>query len=283
MLSQRRYFLIPVVVFLSTNLISASFLGIADEYSAFAFGPVTMENSDAGGRIAGMGNVTLNSYGMGKYATPSQYSLVSYGSVKCTNGSVSNGGIYSGNNTELYSAVVHGDIATKNNLLQQTGGTYDGSFITGGTATVEAYLNTKVINRDPGTCPVNFPAEEQRLVSQSRTLAASHINGTIQKDGYGSIIFNGSADVNFFSINSNDLLSAHTLDFRLPLNAIAIVNIAGVTVTFASKSIYCNAPEDILFNFSECLTLDVNSIGIRGSILAPGANVSFNYGYIDGT
>lgn len=180
MLSQRRYFLIPVVVFLSTNLISASFLGIADEYSAFAFGPVTMENSDAGGRIAGMGNVTLNSYGMGKYATPSQYSLVSYGSVKCTNGSVSNGGIYSGNNTELYSAVVHGDIATKNNLLQQTGGTYDGSFITGGTATVEAYLNTKVINRDPGTCPVNFPAEEQRLVSQSRTLAASHINGTIQ-------------------------------------------------------------------------------------------------------
>ncbi len=45
MFSQRRYFLIPLFVFLFTKFISASFLGIADEYSAFAFGPVTMENS----------------------------------------------------------------------------------------------------------------------------------------------------------------------------------------------------------------------------------------------
>lgn len=99
---QRRYFLLTAaVVFLLCKICSASLLGIASDYSAFTFGPIELERSDAGGGIAGAGNITLDSYSTGRGRESSQYTVISDGSVTCVNGIVYNGGLFAGNNTEL--------------------------------------------------------------------------------------------------------------------------------------------------------------------------------------
>jgi hypothetical protein len=40
--------------------------------------------------------------------------------------------------------------------------------------------------------------------------------------------------------------------------------------------------QNVLFNFSEAKSLDLNSISIMGSVLAPNADVKFNNGHING-
>ena len=114
---KRREFLsfTAIVIFLCKTC-TASLLGIASDYSAFIFGPVNLYNSDAGGGIAAKGDITFTSYSSGRNKGTSQHTVISNGSVICTNGEIYNGGLYSGNNTGLQGTLIQGDIATRNNF-----------------------------------------------------------------------------------------------------------------------------------------------------------------------
>lgn len=260
---------------------SAGFLDVTEGYSVMSFGDVNVFWSDAQGKVAGAGDVSVEAYNIGGSAPASLYSLVGGGDVTFKNGTISNGGLYAGGNADIYSATINGDVAVEGNLKQQGGGTYD-NFIVGGTANVDGYLRSKVIKADPGTSPINFADKEVKAIALSSSYANNAANGTIVNNG-GKLTLIGADDVNYFSLSGSDLSMASSLTFDLASNGTSIINVSGTSNSLKNFNFFNYDATKILFNFYESNSLEIASVGVKGSILAALADVNFVSGHIDGS
>src|SRR5690606_24480915 len=138
--------------------------------------------------------------------------------------------------------------------------------------------------------PIDFAKARSDLQGLADGLSQAPTNGTTTFQ-YGALTLDGSNSVrNVFAVNGNDLSNAHTLRINVPAGSTALINIAGATVNFQNMGIFINnsngnAPagqQQVLFNFYQATGLNVSGIGVKGSILAPRAQVSFNNGHING-
>ena len=101
-----------------------------------------------------------------------------------------------------------------------------------------------------------------------------------------------------FTLTDTELASVSAFYIDAPLNSNVIVNVSGQSAELSNFGFFRNGSrvpdnnvearhdgsltQGVLFNFFEALTLDIFSIGVKGSILAPQALVNFYDGHIDG-
>lgn len=251
-------------VIISVSITSATMLGTAGDYNLFLSGGYSASATDAQGKIAAGGNVTLSNYSVGLYAVSSAYSLVTGGNVNFSSGSIQHGGIFS-----------HGDITLKNH------GVY-GDVVAGGAVNITAGTITGGVFPYSGAAnPIDFAAEFLYLDTLSNSLAAMAPTGATAV-AYKNITLTGSDHINVFSVNGSDLAVATGLKFNIGLNDIAIVNVSGIADSMGNFGISGAVLGNVLLNFFEADTLAVKNIHVPASILAPGADLSFNSGLITG-
>jgi choice-of-anchor A domain-containing protein len=112
-------------------------------------------------------------------------------------------------------------------------------------------------------------------------------NGSVVYDGYSTVTLTGTSDtLNVFNLTNDQAanwskVSSHVIS--APAGSTVIVNIGGEDCTLSYgmtlDGIDCT---HVLFNYYDASALTVNSMSLQGSLLAPKAALTLNYGGIDG-
>lgn len=213
----------------------------------YAIRDFSATSSDVEGAVVAGGNVSVSSYAINanNRAAFGEYALIAGGDLNLKSGSINHGGAY-----------------------------------VGGTTTMQW---TSAPTALP-TNPIDFAATERYYKNLTRQIAALDATGSVAPlwsgvrvsgSGAGGVdIFNVSADL--FRTSSSWTLEGLTAGQTLVFNVGGDVgSFNGGGISFEPLSGY-----NVLFNFYEARELNVK--GVIGSVLAPYAAVSANWGVING-
>ena len=231
----------------STALAGNVSLGPAADYNVFVLGTHTAQNSDIQGRVAVGGAATYQNYGLASAMPQSGVNAVFGSSINWTNG-------------QLNGSMRYGTTAS-----------FSGVGIAGGTAQQGSVIN--------------FGAAGTQLQTLSQQYAAIAANGTTYVAPWNAITLTGASnDVNVFSLSASALSVANGLTITAPAGSTVLINVSGAAATMQNFGFFLNGVTagDILFNFADATSLQASGIGIKGSVLAPNAAVTFNNGHMDG-
>jgi choice-of-anchor A domain-containing protein/uncharacterized repeat protein (TIGR01451 family) len=230
---------------------TGSALGVAGAFNLFVLGPVTQSYTDSEGRVAAGADVNLTGYGIGS-ALPN-------------------------------SAGQRDDLVVGGRLTYDQGQVFNGNIVYGGTAGLQ---NVGLPN---GTArqgaPVDFAAALTQLDALSAAYTGLAANGTAS-DTYGTIHLAGTdPTLDVFSLSAGELASANGLNITAPAGATVLVNVSGTAVQmqYFGMTVSGTDRQHVLFNFPDATSLTMAGISVQGSVLAPGAGVTFGNGNLEGT
>ena len=224
-------------------------VGGANLYAVHDF---SAPSSDVEGAVVAGGNVTIASYSINHnnkdaFAKDGKdgYALVAGGNLTLTGGSIENGKAYVGGTTTLTWAATPPMSATN---------------------------------------PVDFKAATGYYTSVASALSQLDATGAVGRLWSGvTVTGSGKGGVDIFNVSS-DLFansSSWTLDKLVPGETL-IFNVSGKAGTFNNGGISFEplSGYNVLFNFYEAKSIDVR--GVIGSVLAPYATQTANWGVING-
>ena len=234
-----------------STVCGSSLLGLAGDYNVFILGNMTHKSSDVEGRLAVGGNANLTDYSVGALlaqSTGTRDDLIANGSINFLRGGVTQGNTVYGT-TGSFTQVLFGSNSTR-----QQANVID--FSTAGT-------------------------QLRGLASYWSTLTA---NGTVNNN-FGGLTLTGSSNtLNVFTLPGAVLSGGWQLNINAPAGSTVLVNIDGTTDTFRAmgNNLTGVGPSNVMYNFYQASSLEMDSIGIEGSILAPSAAIAYSNGHIDG-
>jgi len=233
-------------------------LGISADYSIFALNGITLSNAVVAGRIAAGGDVDLQNVVIGKHAeidSPEEGVLVAGGDIDYSKGTVHSGSI-----------IAAGSVDGVSDKVQRT-------LDTG--ATVTGYTDL----------PFEFDYESEYLRRLSARLAGLEPTGVI-KQCKNTLTLRGDAvsDIQIFSIDMQQIERAQSLHLKdIARHMTVVINVSGEgAVENIGMAISGWLHDRVLFNFYEAYSLTFRSVALKGSVLAPYAEVTAESGVIFG-
>ncbi|WP_431685685.1 Ig-like domain-containing protein [Hahella sp. NBU794] len=253
-------FLSTVILGLFSFQVSAKDFGPAQRYNALVFDEFWALSSDVEGRLAAGGSITLNNYSVGDKLNASEAGdvLIAGGDIKFPSGRVYYGNVIAGGSVkEIGDAVRHGMAK--------------GAKIKGG-----------------ATPSVDFPSAQAYLEQLSQDLSKLKANGKVESK-WGGLYLTAACDSNLqvFQLSGAQVFPAHTFEVDLscaPADATYIFNIDGQQTGMSGMSLQslANVADKVVFNFYEAYVVELESIGVEGSVLAPKAEVVNPQGVLRG-
>jgi choice-of-anchor A domain-containing protein len=187
-----------------------------------------------------------------------------------------------------YGVVIGGDMT--GTLILGSGAAAYGGSMAGGSFISNANPQCSI---DHAT-PVDFVTLDATLKAYSAALLAHPVNGTTVFN-YGALVLTGTdPKLNVFGVTAAQLNATTQVKFIAPVGSSIVVNVSGTVINWKNTGFLMpdggtscrNGNSDwcmrILYNLYEADTLNLNGIGVQGSVLAPFATVDGGSGNIDG-
>ncbi|MFH1197925.1 MAG: DUF2341 domain-containing protein [bacterium] len=232
-------------------LTSSIDFGPASDFNVFVLEDLNQPSSDTQGKMAVGRDASLANYSVGDQLPPSggtEDVLVVGRDLTFTSGIV-----FSGN-------VVYGNIT---NLPQLSVSIIDGT-----------------LRQDT---PIDFAAAELYLKNLSANLAAYPANGSTSFDWGGLVLSGTDPFLNVFDVSGAQLSVANSVQIFAPNGSVVLVNIDSTNVSWmGGLTVAGTSIENVIYNFPEATSLSIHGIDVRGSILAPWADVNFAAGVQNG-
>ena len=243
-----------IVSLLSTTLISstafANGLGPAEGFTIFTIESYQSNNGDCTGRVAVGGPATYNNFSVGS-------------------------GLTNSNGTR-------DDLIVAGNLTWKNGQNFNGNIQATGP------INLKNVGTPNGTVGnnviIDFEVAEVELQALSDELFLTLSNGSVTKNCSQLIMVGTDDELNVFVLTQSDVHPLSGMSISVPEGSTVLVNIGCQTMQLNNFQLTlsgCDATS-ILWNYPTSTSIQLNSIGWKGTILAPQASVHFNNGQIDG-
>ena len=213
----------------------------------YALNNFSSQWSDVEGAVLAGGNVTTSGYtfNQSKTAGHQGYALVARGDLTMTGGEVMAGKIY-----------------------------------VGGKSTT---TNTNKIERSPDN-PFDFEAAAAYYQALSGDLAKVNSTGSVRAQSEGVIVSgSGGGIVDVFNVSADMFRNASSWGLEnLTMGQTLIFNVSGANAGFREYGISFEPLRNynVLFNFPDAVELNIK--GMIGSVLAPKATVSDNWGQVNG-
>lgn len=240
------------------STLRAATYSLASGYNIYVLGDLKLSNVDAEGRVAVAGNAKLANYGIGSK--------------------------FSGNPSAAGTTLVVGG-----DLDYRGGEVHYGSAVHGGTLTGNFGIPRGSVSQGN---PLDFAGLSNELTTASSYLGALESTGTTTLQWGGVYLTGTGKDLNVFTLEAAALASANHFVIDAPAGATVLVNITGNAGTmkgmgfdfrdYNGDGTGSTSMQKVLYNFVDATSLNIHSIGVKGSILAPKANVTFQNGNIDG-
>ena len=251
------------------------------------------------------------------YGSVENGGIFSEGDVTLEKAGVNNGDIQSEQAVTIREAGVNGSITYGTTLTVDNAG-YTGSAVQSSSNTVNVdNLDFNSIATEVTAQSQDFASMSVNGTTTLTCTDASDPNALVSCndsniDTLDTIVFSGSDDVNIYSISS-DWFSAADKDivYDFSTTSYNIINVYGDTVELFNTGFFNTAftqeneyftengqyrdndnnigqrhdglyTNNILFNFVDAEDLTLHSVGVKGSVLAPYAELSFYNGHVDG-
>lgn len=266
---------------------SASYLGPAEMFNAYAISSINYGSVDIEGVVGSAGDTTFQGSDVGHKNNSSEYSMYAGGNVSLSDHHVYNGGIEAGGGVELQNIgmSIYGAGFSNNDTHKiSSGDNFTGSDGTVGDIYATGTISTTSLNtgtQNPGSAfsaSVDHDQITSDILNASSTYAAARANGSVI-DQYGTLIFTGGSDLNIFNVSAEKLSNSDAWKFS-GLGTF-VLNILGTELlieTFSGFQFTDGASSDMLiYNFVQAVDLDIRG-SLYGTVLAPLANT-----YLDGS
>ncbi|MGE5458002.1 MAG: choice-of-anchor A family protein, partial [Methanococcaceae archaeon] len=235
-----------------TNVTASTIdLGVAAGFNVFVLGNLTQPSSDTQGRVAAGGDVTLSNYSVGDQLPNSNGTvdvLIAGHNLTYTSGAVYNGNVVYGNASNLPVSLVS--------------------------------ISNGTVRKDN---PIDFASAGAYLENLSSQLSTKAVNGTTKFEWGGLTLTGTDPFLNVFVVSGSDLSAANSMAITVPNGAVVLVNISGTNVSWTGGlTVTGTEISNVLYNFYQATSLKLQGLDIRGSLLAPLADVNFVSGVING-
>ncbi len=280
---RRCYWLWMLFFFVGEAVAMPIGLGAAGRYNLLVFGDMEGYYSDVEGRMAVGGDLVLRHYAVGR--------------------------LLGGDADFTDTLVVGGDLSFHD------GRVYHGNARYGGTADVR---RVGFYADDPGRPtgalqpgnPLDFTALQEDLSLRSSAWAGLTPNGTVWREnaddedvnpGWGLYLQGDDPRLNVFDLPADWLGGAYGFWLDAPLQSTILINVDGILAEMDNFGFYrkvdggwLRLPDDpagrhdgsltrrVLFNFFNAESLAIHNVGVKGSVLAPWADLSFYDAHVDG-
>ncbi len=231
----------------SNNLVD---LGIASTFNVFVLQDLTQPSSDTQGKMAVGKDASLANYSVGDQLPNSSGTvdvLIVGRNLTFTSGAVYAGNVVYGNSTNLpiYPVSIEGSLR-------------------------QDY-------------PIDFNSAQAYLNNLSQQLSTHTSNGTVTYQWGGLFLTGTDPFLNVFYVSGSVLSTANNFEINVPNGSVVVINIDGDHITWkGGLSVFGTSINNVLFNFYEANSIEIKNIDVRGTILAPYANVNFISGVQNG-
>jgi choice-of-anchor A domain-containing protein/uncharacterized repeat protein (TIGR01451 family) len=250
---------VPVMV----GCVNSGFDTVPSLFNAFVFDTLSM-STDAEGRIAAGGAMTLTNVGVASKLYPSQ-------TITCPQ--IAAAGDY-------VPSVVGGS-----SVQYSSGRVYGGSIIYGTSGSIGATLNAGCSSSQNASA-IDFAFWRQRLIGNSALLSTRNSTAVSVRFRTGTYTLTGNyKPIEVFYLDAASLLQSRTFVLNGILSSVSTIvfNVRGTSGGLADISLTGLPGErKVIWNFFEATTLTLSGVNVHGSILAPFANVTTQSGNIDG-
>lgn len=284
--TRRMHLLVFAVIFLAVPTLSAMpiTLGEAGQFNALILGDMSVQRSDVEGRLAVGGNLEMSDYSVGLLLDDSdggRDDLIVGGDAKIRDARIEYGNAVVAGSADIDETVGF----YRDNPESPNGKLYNDS---GRFSDFDALIDD-VLRRSSAW---------GEIAATGQTKQSRNDEGALY-----DLRFEGGLGLNVFNVDAADFSSPNkSITFDIPASAVALVNVFGEDVELFNTGFYHTAlgegvkfrdnditfrhdgalTNNILFNFVEATSLDIHSVGVKGSILAPHATTNFYNGHIDG-
>lgn len=226
-------------------------LGVAKDFNVFVIQDINQPSSDTQGKMAAGRDIFLTNYSVGDLLPAGDGSedvLIAGRNLTYLTGAISGGNVVYGNNSNL---------------------PVDYVSVTGGTVRKDSVID--------------FAAANTYLLGLSADLANYPANG-IDTLEWSTLKLTGNHPVtNIFNVSGDDVTNSTGIVINVPSGSTVIVNVAGDSISFnGGLDLYGATTNTTIYNFYESKYLTINNIDVKGTVLAPKADVNFIDGQLNG-
>jgi len=226
-------------------------LGEAVGYNLFVLNDVFQPSSDTEGKVAVGHNAYFAGYSVGdklSYPSGTEDVLIVGNDLTYVSGAVYNGNVVYGNSSNLPINAV----SINNGTVRQ------GSVI-------------------------DFNAASTHLLNLSNSLSNYPANGTVTFQWGGLELTGTHPLLNVFNVDGAQLSQANNMAISVPNGSVVLVNISGTTVSWrGGLTVTGTSISNVLYNFPDATNITIQGIDVRGTVLAPKADMNFVTGVING-
>jgi choice-of-anchor A domain-containing protein len=235
------------------------------------------------------------------------------------NAQVNNGDINAGSVQLTNTRVENGNISSVGSVALVSSEVTDGSITAGGTVVLDMHSTASDGIIADAVTPasidnIDFDAIESEIKAQSLAFADMTANGSTtfycqgdtscaDSTNVDGIVFSGDESINIYDIDADWLSVANkSITYDFSTTSYNIINVTGDAVDLFNTGFFNTAfagqyqdndqnanyrhdgtyTNNILFNFVDATSVTIQSIGVKGSILAPYADIAFYNGHVDG-
>ncbi len=163
-------------------------------------------------------------------------------------------------------------------------GTVTGGNVVYGRGTNLPEQQVSILNGDlRQEMPIHFFEVYRHFYTLSNALKNYETNGTTTWQNMGLTLSGSDPFLNVFEVSGDQLSEATSFTLSVPNGAVALINVDGYMIDWGGAlNIFGTAVSNVLFNFHMARTIKIEGISVRGSILAPMAQLEFPSGEING-
>jgi choice-of-anchor A domain-containing protein/uncharacterized repeat protein (TIGR01451 family)/TQXA domain-containing protein len=226
-------------------------LGVAKDFNVFVIQDINQPSSDTQGKMAAGRDIFLSNYSVGDLLSAGNGTedvLIAGRNLTYLTGAVYGGNVVYGNNSNL---------------------PVDYVSITGGTVRKDSVID--------------FAAANSYLLGLSADLANYPANGVDTLEWSTLKLTGNHPVINIFNVDGADVSNSTGIVINVPSGSTVIVNVAGDSILFnGGLDLYGATTNTTLYNFYESTYLTINNIDVKGTLLAPKADVNFIDGQLNG-
>jgi choice-of-anchor A domain-containing protein len=275
---------VPVVVDFSTTVdparVAAQFVPVVNDRKCGSAVAATVIGSVVAPTVWG----TMSS-DSARPSVPAPYNLLAHNSIS---GVVSTAGpLAAGGDVTLSSFSVNSGTARPAGIIAGgkvtlASGSVKGNVTYGTASTIP---QTASISGTKSQVPFDLETAFQDLETLARLLNEAPATGSSTTNSGDLQLTGKRSGLNLFQVSADTLKQAASVQITVPSGAGALVNVSGALVSIQNKgiSLHGATPARVLWNLPEARLVQVSSTSLLGSVLAPGAWLSFESGNINGT
>jgi choice-of-anchor A domain-containing protein len=153
------------------------------------------------------------------------------------------------------------------------------------TGTPCSYTNVTLKGNAIGNPAMDYAPIFAKLRGMSSALSRLPANGKVWRQNNGLTLVGADPNLNVFALDASAFQNTYSIALKVPATSTVIINVGGtaVAINYAGMNVNGLSPSRILWNLYQATSYENKGMSFSGSVLAPLATATIQWGNMSGT